>query len=278
MEVPPDGTHGRPLLRLLGFVGLEGILRIEFGQRRHHEERGDEEDKNGQGKVGNVECLVGRLRTPIGVEEHATDYRTKGPTEAVERLGKIDAGGGIALVAEDRGIGIGDRLKECQSHGNQTDTQQKSPELLDMGRGDKPEAADRDQQKSDDDPPAITELLGHPPSGERDQKISEVVGELNPGRLRTVQMKQVLEVLVHGIDHGVAERPEEKERGDQDERQEIAFTIRRTKHREEPCHGGLREGSMCNTFGNSSAIKHRSHSHHHVHRRPSILKRNLHDA
>jgi hypothetical protein len=40
------------------------------------------------------------------------------------------------------------------------------------------------------------------------------VGELNPSRLGFRQMKKILKMLVHHIDHPVAQRPQKKEGAD----------------------------------------------------------------
>ena len=41
--------------------------------------------------------------------------------------------------------------------------------------------------------------------------------ELHPGGLRLVEVQLLLKVLVHDVDHAVADSPEEEQRADQDE-------------------------------------------------------------
>src|SRR5580658_9187469 len=49
--------------------------------------------------------------------------------------------------------------------------------------------------------------------------------ELHPGRLGLVEIQLLLEVLVHDVDHAVADSPEEEQRTDQDESEGQVGTI-----------------------------------------------------
>ena len=66
-------------------------------------------------------------------------------------------------------------------------------------------------------PPFVPQLGRQPTGRHRHQEVAEVVCELHPGRLGLRQVQFVLKVLVHHVDHAVAESPEEKQRADQDE-------------------------------------------------------------
>ena len=221
-------------------VGAKGILRVELRKGNDHEEARDDQHEDRDAQVGNIESLVGGLGAPaLRVEEHTSDKRPQRPTEPVERLGQIDAGSGKLFIPENRGVGIGDGLKESQSHGHDADAEEEGPELGDVGRRDKPETAEGNQQETDDDASAVAELLGDPSRGKGDQEIAEVVRELDPGRLRTGQVQQILKVLVHGVDHGVAEGPEEKEGRYQGKSAEVVPAVGRTEHGKKFCHGGV---------------------------------------
>jgi hypothetical protein len=52
-------------------------------------------------------------------------------------------------------------------------------------------------------------------------------------------MEQVLEVLIHHIDHPVAKRPEKKERGNESEGDTVAFSLGGTEHVKKFGHRGM---------------------------------------
>ena len=88
---------------------------------------------------------------------------------------------------------------------------------IDMGGGDEPESAHRDNQQAGDDAALVTEFAGQPSRRHRHQEVAQIVRELHPGGLRFGEAQLLLEVLVHHVDHPVAESPEEKQGAHQDE-------------------------------------------------------------
>ena len=153
-------------------------------------------------------------------------------------MGKIDTRGGEFLITQNRRVGIGDRFEESEPHRYDADTKQEGPELGNVSGRDEPKATKRNKEKTDDDTSTVAELLGDPSCGKSDQEVAEVMRKLDPGRLGSRQVKQVLEVLVHGVDHGVAEGPEEKERGDEGEGAEVVLAVWGTEHGEKLGHNG----------------------------------------
>jgi hypothetical protein len=83
-------------------------------------------------------------------------------------------------------------------------------QLADMGGRDEPESAQRHNQEAGDDSEFVPELGGQPPRGYGHQEVAQVVRELHPGGLRFGQAQLFLEVLVHHVDHPVADSPEEE--------------------------------------------------------------------
>ncbi len=67
-------------------------------------------------------CRVG------GIEEHAADDGAEDPSDAVTGLREVDAGGGVAQVAQHGSVGVGDGLKERQARGDQADARQERHE------------------------------------------------------------------------------------------------------------------------------------------------------
>jgi hypothetical protein len=57
------------------------------------------------------------------------------------------------------------------------------------------------------------------------------MGKLHPGRLPFTQAKEILEMLVHHIDHPVAQGPQEKEGADQQKNPGMIPAVRRPKKR-----------------------------------------------
>ena len=88
---------------------------------------------------------------------------------------------------------------------------------VDMRGGDEPEASGRHDQQSGDDAAFVSEFARQKAGRHRHQEVAEVVRELHPGGLGFAEAEFLLEVLVHDVDHAVAESPEEKQRAHQDE-------------------------------------------------------------
>ena len=78
-------------------------------------------------------------------------------------------------------------------------------------------------------PPLYPSLVASQPAGKRHQEIAQVVRELHPGRLRQGQVQFLLEMLVHHVDHPVAESPKEKQRTDENERERQVSAVIRNK-------------------------------------------------
>ena len=51
------------------------------------------------------------------------------------------------------------------------------------------------------------------------------MSKLNPGGLRKRQFQLVLKMLVHHIDHSIAEAPQEEKRADQNESVEVILAV-----------------------------------------------------
>ena len=103
--------------------------------------------------------------------------------------------------------------------------EEKGPEGVDEGGGNKPKAAEGDDAEANEDAALVTKPARNPAGGERDEEVAEVMGKLDPGGLGASEMKLVLEVLVHDIDHAVAETPEEEEGTDEDEGDEVVAAV-----------------------------------------------------
>ena len=166
----------------------------------------------------------------LAVEEHAAGDGAENPADAVAGLGEVDAGGRVSRVAEHRRVRIGDGFEEGQARGDDADAEQKGPERRDLRRRDEPEAAHRHHQQTGDDAALVAQLGRQPAGRQRHQEIAEVVRELHPGRLGQGQMQFLLEVLVHHVDHAVAEAPEQKQRTDEDEREHHVLAVSEDEH------------------------------------------------
>src|ERR1019366_5730463 len=66
-------------------------------------------------------------------------------------------------------------------------------------------------------PPLYPSRVASHPAGSDIRKLAEIVRELHPGGLGLAQAQLLLEVLVHHVDHPVAETPQEKQRTNQNE-------------------------------------------------------------
>ena len=96
---------------------------------------------------------------------------------------------------------------------------------VDMGGRDEPESAHRHNQQTGDDAAFVSQLAGQPPRRHGHQEVAQIVRELHPGGLRFGQAQLLLEVLVHHVDHPVADSPQEKQRADQDEREHQVHAV-----------------------------------------------------
>ena len=177
----------------------------------------DDDDRHR--RIGDPKRLSARAlaRRVLAVKEQATGDWTKNPADAIAGLGEIDAGGRIAFVPQHRGVGIGHRLQEGQSGGDETDAEQERPELRDVRRRDEPEATHRDHQQAGDDAALVAEFGRQPSRRQRHEEVAQIVRKLHPGRLRQIKMQFLLKMLVHHVDHPIAESPEEKQRADEGE-------------------------------------------------------------
>ena len=158
----------------------------------------------------------------------ATGPRSK--TDAVAGLREVDARRRILHRTENGGVGIRNRFEKGQAGGNDANAEEKGPEGSDLRRGDEPEAADRHHQQSGDDAAFVTELRRQPAGRQCHQEVAQIVRELHPGRLRQGQMQLLLKVLVHHIDHPVAESPKRKEEDQKHENEEDVAAIFQHEH------------------------------------------------
>src|ERR1700694_2307291 len=108
-----------------------------------------------------------------------------------------------------------------------------------MCRRDKPEASYSDHQQTGNDAAFISKTGCQPACGQGHQKITQVMRKLDPGRLRFSQMQFVLKVLVHHVDHSVADSPKQEKGTDQDEREHYVLAI---GGNEESLFGGFHSG------------------------------------
>jgi hypothetical protein len=116
-------------------------------------------------------------------------------------------------------------LQKGEARCNQTHAEQKCPKLCDLGCWNKPQTSHGHHEKPGNDAPAIAKFCRQPSSREGHEKIAKIVGKLNPGRLRQREMQLLLEMLVHDIDHTVAEAPQQKQGADQSKSHEVITTI-----------------------------------------------------
>ena len=65
---------------------------------------------------------------------------------------------------------------------------------------------------------------------QRHQEVAQIVRELHPGGLGQAQVQLLLEVLVHHVDHPVAEAPEGKQQDEEDECEEDIPAVVRDEH------------------------------------------------
>jgi hypothetical protein len=101
---------------------------------------------------------------------------------------------------------------------------------VDVGGRDEPESAHRDNQQPGDDAALVPQLARQPSGRQRHQEVAEIVRELHPGGLRLGEAQFLLEVLVHHVDHPVADSPQEEQRTDQDEGEHQVTPQQRMKH------------------------------------------------
>ena len=202
------------------------------GNRRRSRNIADEHGNDHDARndhIGNVKRLAAGADAGgvLGVEEHPADDGAEDPSDAVGRLRQVDARGGISRIAQHGGVRIGDGFQEGQPSGDHADAQPGTPrtrcprhaplDTHDVRCRDEPEPAHRHHQQPGDDAALVAQLRPQPAGGHGHEKVAEVVGELHPGRLRLAQAQFVLEVLVHDVDHAVAEPPQEKQRRDEHE-------------------------------------------------------------
>ena len=85
---------------------------------------------------------------------------------------------------------------------------------------------DRDHQQAGDDAALVAELRRQPARRQRHQEVTQIMRELHRGGLCQVQVQFLLEVLVHHVDHAVAEAPQGEQRGDEHEDAEEVAAFR----------------------------------------------------
>ena len=96
---------------------------------------------------------------------------------------------------------------------------------IDVGRREEPEPAHCHHQQPRDNAAFVTQFAGQPAGRHGHEKVSEVMSELDPSRLRLGQTQLLLKMLVHHVDHSIAHPPKEKQRTDEDKGEEEAFAI-----------------------------------------------------
>ena len=182
--------------------------------------------------VGDPQRLRARARPArvLAVEEGGAGQGAEDPADAVHGLGQVDARRRVAGIAEDGRVGVRDRLEEGEPAAITHTPSRNAQKDAIAGGGDEPEAPDRHHQQAGDDAPLVAELRGQPTGGQRHQEVAEVVRELDPGRLRQGQLQLGLEVLVHHVDHPVAEAPQQEQRADESERGHHVPAVRRDEH------------------------------------------------
>ena len=153
--------------------------------------------------------------------------RAENPADAVAGLGQIDARGRVLFRPQHGRVGIGHRFQEGQPGGDGANPGQVADERgrrrkaagagqrVDVGGRQEPESPHRHHQQTGDDAPFVAEPAGQQAGGQRHQKVSQVMRELHPGGLRFAQAQFRLKMLVHHVNHAVANSPEEKQRADQ---------------------------------------------------------------
>ena len=228
----PRGWGGSGGAIVVAVVKVVVVLGLDVGDRSEEENDGQNQDYHRHAGVRNPKrrCARAVARGVLAVEEHAGGNRAENPADAVARLGGVDARGGVAGRPEHRGVGIGHRFEERQAGGHDAHAEQKGPEGRDVGGGDKPKAAHRDQEQPGDDAALVAQARRQPARRQRHQEVAHPVRELHPGRLGQAQVQFLLEVLVHHVNHPVAEPPEEEERADEAEGEQDVPAVRQDEH------------------------------------------------
>ncbi len=88
-----------------------------------------------------------------------------------------------------------------------------------------PKGGEKGVEQADDDAAFVAETAGQPTGRQGHQEVAEVVGKLDVGGLGFGQMQEVLKVFVHHVDHAIAHRPQEKQRGDEQEGETVRLPI-----------------------------------------------------
>ncbi len=78
--------------------------------------------------------------------------------------------------------------------------------------GYEPQAAQRHEKQPEDNAAFVAKPPREQARRQRHERVTHVMRELHPGRLRLRQMQLVLEMFVHRIDHAVAEAPQQEQR------------------------------------------------------------------
>ena len=145
----------------------------------------------------------------------AAHQRPEHPADAVAALRQVDAGRAGVGRAERRRVGVGDGFETGQTGRQDEKADQEGAEGADLGRGNEPEGANRNQRQADDDPALVAKAPGQHPGRNSHKEVPHVVRELHERRLCLGDVQRVLEVLVEHVDHAVAQSPKQKERADQ---------------------------------------------------------------
>ena len=106
--------------------------------------------------------------------------------------------------------------------------------------GNKPEPTRRDHEQAGDDAAFVAELDREPARRDRHQEVAEIMRELHPGRLRQIQMQLFLKMLVHHVDHAVAESPKRKQQDEEEEGEDDVAPVFEHEHPRRAVCGDMR--------------------------------------
>ena len=164
-----------------------------------------------------------------GEDEARTENRGDDSTEGVKGLRGVEASCRAAAGAEHGDVGIGGDLEDTLAARHHEERQQEERVPACRGRGLEEQCSQRTEREANKNSSAIAQPPHQPSGWKRHQEVATEERRLNQRRLEVAQVERLLEVGNQDVVEVDADRPEEEERRDQDERHEIpAFGKRRT--------------------------------------------------
>jgi hypothetical protein len=145
-----------------------------------------------------------RPRPGLLAEDEPPDRGSEDVGEGVEGLGDRQAAGGAVLGPVHGHVGVGRRLDAGEPAGQDEQGDEEGTERLDVQPGgDEEERASGQPQQPHQDALLVADAADEQGRGEREQEVGAEHGGLDEPRLRLAHVKDVLEVLVQHVQHGV---------------------------------------------------------------------------